>query len=156
MALELSSVPNEPGEVIPNEPGEVERRLVVEAELHRILHQPRIPGLRQSQQFLRYIVHTALDGRVDGPRGDVISHVVFHRVPDYDTGEHSIVRVKNELRKRLAQFYSETSEPSLVQIQLPRGSYTPEFRWMAAGMPEAVPEADTSAQEAARPRYSQD
>ena len=153
MALKLPSIPHEPGEVIPNEPGEVERRLVVEAELHRILHSPGFRTSKRSQQFLRYIVHTALDGRVDDLKERVIGHVVFHRLPDYDTGEHSIVRVKaNELRKRLAQFYSETSEPSIVQIQLPRGSYTPEFRWMAAGMPEAVPEADTSAHEAQPPK----
>jgi hypothetical protein len=71
-----------------------------------------------------------LDGRYDDLKERVIGYQVFQRCPDYDTGEHSIVRVKaNELRKRLAQFYAEASEPSAIQIHLPRGSYTPEFRW---------------------------
>jgi hypothetical protein len=140
MALELSSSPNESGEV--------ERRPEVKAELDRILHSPGFRTSKRSQQFLRYIVLTALEGRFDDLKERVIGHVVFHRVPDYDTGEHSIVRVKaNELRKRLAQYYSETSGPFVVQIHLPRGSYTPEFRWMATAMPELDPEAATSTQE---------
>jgi len=141
MAIELSSSPNESGEV--------ERRLDVEAELDRILHSPGFRTSKRSQQFLRYIVLTALDGRFDDLKERVIGHVVFHRVPDYDTGEHSIVRVKaNELRKRLAQFYSETSGPFVVQIDLPRGSYTPEFRWVDFPMPDVDPETVTSADEA--------
>lgn len=126
---------------------EVERRLEVEAELDRILQSPGFRTSKRSQEFLRYIVTTTLDGRLDDLKERVIGHVVFHRLPDYDTGEHSIVRVKaNELRKRLAQFYSEVSEPPVVQIQLPRGSYTPEFRWMAIAKPGASP--DISAEQA--------
>lgn len=147
MALELSSSPNESREA--------QRRPEVEAELDRILHSPGFRTSKRSQQFLRYIVLTALDGRFDDLKERVIGHVVFHRVPDYDTGEHSIVRVKaNELRKRLAQFYSETSGPFVVQIHLPRGSYTPEFRWLATEMPDVGPEAIavTSAPETQRPK----
>src|SRR5580700_2374371 len=141
MALELSSVPHDSGDV--------EGRLEVEAELDRILHSPGFRTSKRSQEFLRYIVITTLDGRLDDLKERVIGHVVFHRLPDYDTGEHSIVRVKaNELRKRLAQFYSEVSEPSVLQIQLPRGSYTPEFRWMAISEPGASPESVLSAEQA--------
>jgi hypothetical protein len=85
--------------------GEVERRLEVEAELDRILQSPGFRSSKRSQEFLRYIVITTLDGHLDDLKERVIGHVVFDRLPDYDTGEHSIVRVKaNELRKRLAQF----------------------------------------------------
>ena len=55
----------------------------------------------------------------------MIGFQVFQRLPDYDTGGQ-IVRVKaNELRKRLAQFYSEQGEQSVVQIHLPKAS-TPQ------------------------------
>lgn len=107
-----------------------QRRLQVEAELRRILKSPGFRTSKRSQEFLTYIVTTSLAGRYDELKERVIGTNVFQRMPDYDTGEHSIVRVKaNELRKRLAQFYSETSEDSAVQIFLPKGSYTPEFRW---------------------------
>jgi hypothetical protein len=51
----------------------------------------------------------------------------------------------------LAQFYSETSGPFVVQIHLPRGSYTPEFRWLANVMPEVAPEPATSPADEAPP-----
>lgn len=116
---------------------EVQRRLQVEAELRRILQSPGFRTSKRSQEFLRYIVSTSLDGRFDELKERVIGIQVFQRLPDYDTGEHSIVRVKaNELRKRLAQFYSESGE-SVVQIYLPKGSYTPEYRWTDIEEPAA-------------------
>lgn len=106
------------------------RRNQVEAELERILASPEFRTSKRSQEFLRYIVITALDGRIEELKERIIGTQVFQRAPDYDTGEHSIVRVKaNELRKRLAQFYGESTEKSPVEIQLPRGSYTPDFYW---------------------------
>ncbi len=117
-----------------------EQRLRVEQELERILTSAMFRTSKRSQEFLRYIVLTALDGRFDELKERVIGNQVFHRLPDYDTGEHSIVRVKaNELRKRLAQFYSETGEAPFVQIQLPRGSYTPELRWTEPPALELLP-----------------
>jgi hypothetical protein len=123
-------------------PAETAKRLLIEAELERILTSPGFRTSKRSQEFLRYIVMTALEGRVDDLKERVIGFQVFERCPDYDTGEYSIVRVKaNELRKRLAQFYSESTDSSSVQIHLPRGSYTPEFRWPEAAASE-VPIAD--------------
>jgi len=117
---------------------EAAKRLYIEAELERILTSSEFRTSKRSQEFLRYIVMTALDGRVDDLKERVIGYQVFERCPDYDTGESSIVRVKaNELRKRLAQFYSESIDPSSVQIHLPRGSYIPEFRWPEIAVPEA-------------------
>ena len=114
------------------------RRRQVEAELERILQSPGFRTSKRSQEFLRYIVTTALDGRFEELKERVIGNQVFQRLPDYDTGEHSIVRVKaNELRKRLAQFYGETREPSIVEIHLPKGSYTPEYRWTETKYPDA-------------------
>ena len=113
------------------------RRRQVEAELERILQSPGFRTSKRSQEFLRYIVTTALDGRFEELKERVIGNQVFQRLPDYDTGEHSIVRVKaNELRKRLAQFYGETREPSIVEIHLPKGSYTPEYRWTETEYPD--------------------
>jgi hypothetical protein len=119
-------------------------RQQVEAELERILESAGFRNSKRSQEFLRYIVITALDGRFEDLKERIIGTHVFQRCPDYDTGEHSIVRVKaNELRKRLAQFYAETTQTSSVQIHLPRGSYTPEFRWTEIPEPpqplESVP-----------------
>ncbi len=129
-----------------------ERRRRVEGELDRILNSVMFRTSKRSQEFLRYIVQTALDGRLDELKERVIGNQVFNRLPDYDTGEHSIVRVKaNDLRKRIAQFYSEDNESPFVRIHLPRGSYTPEFRWTDSPQVEASLERVEIATEFVRP-----
>ena len=132
-------------------------RQQVKAELERILESAGFRNSKRSQEFLRYIVITALDGRFEDLKERIIGTQVFQRCPDYDTGEHSIVRVKaNELRKRLAQFYAETNQTSSVQIHLPRGSYTPEFRWTEIPEPPQALETVPSQPHAAvssRPRF---
>ena len=53
---------------------------------------------------------------------------VFDRSPDYDTNAGPVVRFSaSEVRKRLAQYYSESGESSHLQILLPLGCYVPEF-----------------------------
>ena len=41
-----------------------------------------------------------------------------------------MVRVKaTEVRRKLAQYYQESTKPPLVRIELPSGSYVPKFHW---------------------------
>lgn len=121
---------------------DAQQRLQVEAELKRVLASPAFRTSKRSQEFLSYIVAMFLEGKVDELKERVIGIQVFQRMPDYDTGEHSIVRVKaNELRKRLAQVYSESDEQWVVQFHLPRGSYTPQFRWREVSIDTAASDA---------------
>ena len=54
---------------------------------------------------------------------------LFHRVADYPTGEDPVVRVHaGEVRRRLERYYHSASSTS-VRIELPVGSYLPEFHW---------------------------
>jgi hypothetical protein len=78
-----------------------------------------------------------LDGRTEFLKERSVGAAVFERAPDYDTGADSIVRVKaSELRKRLAQYYQDSGADSVVQIHLPSGSYSPEFRWAVPPQPK--------------------
>jgi hypothetical protein len=53
---------------------------------------------------------------------------VFHRPPDYDTGEDAVVRVTaSDVRRRLAQHYSREGRASEFKISLPPGGYAPEI-----------------------------
>jgi hypothetical protein len=56
---------------------------------------------------------------------------VFGRQPQSELGEDTIVRVgAREVRKRLAQFYvSPEGVASKVKVDLPAGSYAPEFHY---------------------------
>ena len=70
-----------------------------------------------------------LSGNAGDLKERTIGINVFNRANDYETGDDSIVRVTaNKVRKRLGQFYAESSDTHTIQIDLPRGSYVPEFR----------------------------
>jgi hypothetical protein len=62
---------------------------------------------------------------------------VFGRPPHIDLGEDTIVRVgAREVRKRLAQYYvTPEGANSEIRIDLPSGSYAPEFRYLTV-LPE--------------------
>jgi hypothetical protein len=127
---------------LPKSPGSLTeaQKDTVRVELDRILAGSNFRGSKRSQEFLRYIVTHALEGNSDLLKERIIGIQVFERDADYATGDDSIVRVKaNEVRKRLAQHYQESGAAVELQIELPPGSYSPEFRWAHPESPPPVP-----------------
>jgi TolB-like protein len=104
---------------------------LVRRHLEKILASHVFAGSRRTQDFLRLIVSHALDGDVDNLRERMIGAEMFGRPVSYDTGSDSVVRVRaSEVRKKLAQFYSESKEEKTeVRIELPSGSYVPRFHF---------------------------
>ena len=101
----------------------------VREHLRELVESPAFKGSRRGQQFLQYIVEKALAGQGDELKERNLGVALFGRDPSYDTGEDAIVRVTaSDVRKRLHQFYSETD--SAIRVELPAGSYTPQFRCM--------------------------
>ncbi len=101
--------------------------------LGEVLGSPAFRGSERCKQFLQFVVERALEGRLDELKERVLGREIFQRTADYETSADAIVRVKaNEVRKRLAQYYSADG-PSVVQIDLLPGSYVPEFRWVQSG-----------------------
>lgn len=92
--------------------------------------------------MLRHVVELALQGRTDELKERLIGVAAFGREPAYDTGQDAVVRnVATEVRKRLAQYYIESSEPEGVRIELPLGSYVPAFHAESAAPTTAAPTA---------------
>jgi hypothetical protein len=55
---------------------------------------------------------------------------VFGREPSYDTSLDPVVRTSAcEVRKRIAQYYHEPGRENELRIDLPSGSYVPEFHF---------------------------
>jgi hypothetical protein len=112
---------------------------------HAIVESAAFKGSRRSQEFLLYIIEKALDGRFDELKERTIGAELFGRSPSYDTGQDAVVRVTaSDVRKRLLQFYGEIGISSELRVDLPPGSYIPEFRCIpkvsAPSVPAAVPE----------------
>jgi hypothetical protein len=76
------------------------------------------------------VVNVALEGRAADLKERTLGVEVFGRDPQYDTNTDPVVRISaGEVRKRIAQYYHENKETSQVRIELPLGSYAPEFQF---------------------------
>jgi len=119
----------------------------VKETLDRVLASPAFRKSDQCQRFLRYVVEHSRSNP-DDLKERTIGVEVFGRHPDYDTAEDPIVRVRaTEVRKRLSQYYGETTRPEDVRIEIPSGAYRAEFY-----SPESP--APAAARVKSRPRWT--
>jgi len=107
------------------------RQQAVRAELHHLLESAAFRTSKRCRDFLAYIVEHTLSGQRLTLKERSIGVDLFRLPYDFDTGQHTIVRVTaSEVRKKLAQHYlAENGSYHAVQIDLPPGSYSAEFRW---------------------------
>jgi|SRR5271166_6458455 len=99
-------------------------------ELRTILDSPPFRNSVRGKQFLSYVVQRKLEGRDELLKERMIGIEIFHRKADYPTADDSVVRVQaGEVRRRLEQYYYAAPSSLPVRIELPHGSYSPEFRW---------------------------
>ena len=106
----------------------------IQSQLRAILASPAFHGSKRCQQFLEYVCEKSLAGEASALKERTVAIDVFGRQPQSELGEDTIVRVgAREVRKRLAQFYvSPEGVASHVRIDLPAGSYAPEFHYAIA------------------------
>ena len=113
-------------------------------ELRNILSSPPFRNSLRSKQFLSYVVQHKLEGREEFLKERIIGADVFQRKADYATADDSVVRVQaGEVRRRLERYHHTDLRLSPVLIELPLGSYAPEFRWVSSRPPLQVKTADT-------------
>src|SRR5271156_4594033 len=113
-------------------PGRVSDEAVRE-ELNRVLSSHEFRSSKRSQEFLRYIVEHTLTGHADILKERTIGIEVFGRSTSYEPSDDATVRVKaGDVRKRLGLYYAEEGAQNPVRIELPAGTYVPEFRWSEA------------------------
>ena len=105
----------------------------IRRQLQQILVSPVFHGSKRCQQFLEYVCMKSLAGEAGALKERTVAVEVFGRPPHIDLGEDTIVRVgAREVRKRLAQYYvTPEGAHSEIRIDLPSGSYAPEFRYVA-------------------------
>ena len=116
----------------------------VPQQLERVLADILFRNSRRYPDLLRYIVERTLQGQADALKERTLGIEVFHRKPDYDSNADPVVRVTaGEVRKRLAQYYAQAEHREELRIELPSGSYVPEFR-----MPDPTETKDEETQQA--------
>jgi hypothetical protein len=114
----------------------------VRAELNRLLESPAFRTSKRCREFLEYIIEHTVRGPAGALKERSIGVELFRLSQDFDTGQHTIVRVTaNEVRKKLAQHYqAENGSHHAVRIDLPPGSYSAAFRWEAPAVEAPVAE----------------
>jgi hypothetical protein len=105
----------------------------IREELTRVLAGHEFRSSKRSQEFLRYVVENTLKGHADILKERTIGIEVFGRSTSYDPSDDATVRVKaGEVRKRLGMYYAAEGLRNPLRIDLPAGTYVPEFRRSAA------------------------
>ena len=80
--------------------------------------------------FLRYVCGRYFEGRAEDLREYNIAVEALGRPANFDQKRDAIVRVEaHRLRKRLQQYYSGKGADEPVHVDLPAGSYAPQFRF---------------------------
>lgn len=103
------------------------RKDEIVAHLDAVCCSSSFASSKRCQQFLRYVVLEALEGRGELIKERNIANDVFGKGSEFEPGEDSLVRVKaREVRKRLSDFY-RLSPPSNLRIELPVGGYLPRI-----------------------------
>lgn len=125
--MDQGSVPGMPQAAAPGG-GDVSTEAIRE-ELTRVLNSHEFRTSKRSQDFLRYVVENTLQGHVDLLKERTIGIDVFGRSTSYEPSDDATVRVKaGDVRKRLGIYYAEQGARDPVRIELPAGTYVPEFR----------------------------
>jgi len=125
----------------------------IRAALDRVLHSQGFRASRRSQDFLRYIVERTLDGQADTLKERTIGIDVFGRLSGYDPSDDATVRVKaGEVRKRLGLYYATEGHADEIRIEMPAGTYVPEFTRIETPAVTSEPKRDFAA-EARKPRW---
>jgi hypothetical protein len=131
--------------------GAAERDAIRE-QLGRVLASGYFKNSRHYPALLRYVVEQTLEGGEPHLKERALGIAVFGREPEYDTNADPVVRTSAcEVRKRLAQYYSAVGREGEIRIDLPAGSYVPEFRLPEAPAPPAAPPAPVDTPRGRRP-----
>lgn len=108
-------------------------------QLENMLAHHTFKNSKRCTALLRYLVEKTIEDPEIHFKERTLGIEVFSRDASYDTALDPIVRMTaNEIRKRIAQYYHEANHANEVQIELPAGSYSPEFRLVPQALVQPV------------------
>jgi hypothetical protein len=124
----------------------------IREQLERLLVHPLFSNSKRYPVLLAYTVEETLKGNGADLKERSIGIEVFGRSPSYDANADPVVRITaGEVRKRLMQYYYDSTHDGEVVVELPVGSYVPLFHTVEPAVePELyLPAPELAAQTAA-------
>lgn len=108
----------------------------IRVQLERILSSPEFAVPARGCAFLRYVVEETLAGRSTRIKGYTIAIEVFGRDETF-TQDDPVVRIEaGRLRRALERYYLVSGQDDAVRIDIPKGTYVPNFAWNAENVEE--------------------
>ena len=108
--------------------------------VQRVASSPRFHRAAQLRAFLVYVSKRALSENVTSISEDEIAINVLGRRKDFNLHDDNIVRVQaRQLRKRLDEYFDAEGKDEDLTVNIPKGSYVPEFSARTESQVEAEP-----------------
>jgi hypothetical protein len=105
--------------------------------LERAAGSSQLKRAARAREFLFYVGTKAIKEGSTDIHEQEIGHAIFDRDENYDTSLDNIVRVSaTDLRKRIEGYFANEGAEEPLIFEIPRGSYSPVFRWRAADEPK--------------------
>ena len=112
----------------------------VRRALARILASSALGKSERHRRFLSFIVEETLQGRGDRLKAYTIATSAFGRGEAFDPQQDSIVRIEaGRLRRALEHYYLTEGANDQLRIDIPKGSYLPQFISPEKAAPESEP-----------------
>src|SRR5215831_20516970 len=106
----------------------LESEHAIREHLSALLSSAAFAQVDRLKRFLRYVVEETVAGRSENLKEYSIGVEVFDREASFDPRTDPIVRVQaRRLRTRLTRYYEEEGRRDEIRIELPKGSYAPQF-----------------------------
>jgi hypothetical protein len=113
----------------PAQPIPAPEAAAIREQLERLLAHPLFSNSKRYPVLLAYTVEQTLKGSGAELKERSIGIEVFGRSPSYDANADPVVRITaGEVRKRLMQYYYDSAHDGELVVELPSGSYVPQFR----------------------------
>jgi hypothetical protein len=123
----------------PAQPTPAPQAAAIRQQLERLLAHPLFSNSKRYPVLLAHTVEQTLKGNAAELKERSIGIEVFGRSPSYDANADPVVRITaGEVRKRLMQYYYDSTHDGELVIELPSGSYVPQFRVPEPEPPELV------------------
>ena len=104
----------------------------IRQHLAKVLASHAFAHVDRLKRFLAFVVKESTNGRSASLKEYSIGVEVFDRETKFDPRTDPIVRVQaRRLRARLARYYEDEGRNDEMRIELPKGSYVPEFHRQA-------------------------
>ena len=127
----------------------------IKIQLNKILLSDKFKNSSKLSTFLQFVVEESLAGRSQEINQFLIARQVFASDADFNPQINPIVRIQaSRVRRALDNYYLAEGNADLLIINIPKGSYTPRFRWRKNNQYKSQPETTTRSLAVSLPRIA--